>query len=104
MKIFNQRKSEPRLTVIRLNIVPLPKVLGKFLLVIKPSNSHQLIAFYITVTIIVMNKITILLKTMNFRKLLLAALPVVTVITLSLTLGVLGRDCIYYGGEIFCWN
>ncbi len=48
-----------------------------------------------------MNKITILLKTMNFRKLVLAALPVITFTILSVTLGVVG-ECVGIGSEIFC--
>ena len=52
-----------------------------------------------------MNKLTILTNKLNFRKLLLAALPVITVITLSITLGVVGDGydgCIFDGAMLIC--
>jgi hypothetical protein len=49
-----------------------------------------------------MTKITSLIKTMNFRKLLIAGLPVITAIILSVTLGVAG-ECSGIGSEIVCW-
>ena len=64
--------------------------------------SIHLIAFYIAITIIIMNKITILTKTMNFRKLLLAALPVMTAIIISIAI-TSSAECISHNGGIVCW-
>ena len=49
-----------------------------------------------------MTKITSLIKTLNFRKLLIAGLPVITAIMLSVALGAAG-ECSGAGDEIFCW-